>query len=162
MEQADTEISQVFDEAWESLEKVKNEVSSFTQVLQNALGDKVAPICEKYRGQFEYEIKITQGAIETVKQGHETGYTWAKRQKDLNELREKLFKDLKPILPPQEGTMLLEIVRILGETETPWMNVQELVLQLKERLEQGEEEIEPTLKKLVKMNLVKEGASLPI
>jgi hypothetical protein len=161
-EQAEIAIGQVFKEAEENLRNVRNEVDSFTKILKIALGEKVAPICEKYRDHFEYEIKITQGAIETVKQGRETGYTWTKRQKDLTDLREKFFKDLKPIMPPQEGTMLLEIVRIISETETPWMNVQDLVSQLRERLEKDEEEIEETLKKLVKMNLVKEGASLPI
>jgi len=162
MDQANNTIGQIFEEAEKNLSNIKNEVDNFTKVLKTALGDKVAPICEKYREHFEYEIKITQGAIETVKQGGETGYTWVKRQKDLNELREKLFKDLGPIMPPQEGTMLLEIVRILSENQTPWINIQDLVSQLKERLKKDEEEIEGTLKKLVKMNLVKEGASLPI
>jgi len=162
MDQTENAVGQVFDEAEGNLENVRNEVNNFFKVLKSALGDKVAPICEKYREHFEYEIKITQGAMETVRQGQETGYTWTPRQKDLNELREKLFKDLKPIMPPQEGTMLLEIVRIISENEAPWMNVQNLISQLKGRLKKDEEEIEMTLKKLVKMNLVKEGASLPI
>jgi DNA-binding transcriptional ArsR family regulator len=100
--------------------------------------------------------------MQTVKEGRETGYTWAERQKELGEVREKFFKELKPVMPPQEGAMLLEIVRILNEGKSPWMNVQALVSQLKERLSKSEEEIEQTLKKLVDLKLVRTGASLPI
>jgi hypothetical protein len=162
MDQTDVALDQVFGGAEESLENAKIEVSNFSKVLKSALGDKIAPVCEKYIEHFEYEIKITQGAIATVKQGRETGYTWATRQKDLNQLRAKLFKDLKPVMPPKEGSILLEIVRIISEAETPWINVQDLVSGLKDRLRMDEQEIEDILKKLVKMNLVKEGASLPI
>ncbi len=162
MIQAENAIGQVFDEAERGLEKVRNEVDSFARVLKNAFGEKVAPVCEKYVEHFEDEIRITQGAIQTVKQGHETGYTWAERQKDLGEVREKFFKDLKPIMPPQEGAILLEIVRIISENQSQWMNVQDLVSQLKVRLSKSDEEIEQTLKRLVDLNLVRTGASLPI
>jgi hypothetical protein len=160
--QADNAIAKVFDEAETGLGKTRAEVDSFARVLKRAFGEKVAPICEKYVEYFGDEIRITQGAIQTVKQGHETGYAWAERQKDLGEVREKFFKDLRPIMPPQEGTVLLEIVRIINENKSPWMNVQDLVSQLNVRLGKTDEEIDQTLKKLVALNLVKTGASLPI
>jgi hypothetical protein len=162
MIQAENIVDGVFEQADRILEKLQNEVESFTRVLKNAFGEKVAPICKEYVERFEVEIRITQGAMQTVKKGQETEYTWVERQKELGEVREKLFIDLKPIMPPQEGTILLEIVRIISENQSSWINVQDLVFQLKVRLKKDTEEVEQTLKKLVDLNLVRTGASLPI
>jgi len=162
LEQAADKIEQAFGEAEESLNNVKTEVDNFTEILKRALGEKVAHVCERFKESFHDEIQITRGAIETVKQGRETGYTWVVKQRDLNQLREKLFKELGPIMPSEEGAILLEIVRILGENQQPWIDVQVLVSELQKRTKKDETQIDAILRKLVKMNLVREGASLPI
>ena len=67
-----------------------------------------------------------------------------------------------PILPPDQGEVLLEVVRILEAKRMKWVDMPLLISEIGERTGRSEEEIALLVKELAKMNLLREGASLPI
>jgi len=160
--EAEESLQSVFEEVTTTLSAIKNEIKGFINILKKGLGEKVCPLCDRYSEEFDTEIEITMGAIKTIKEGEKTAYNWADRLKQFNVLRDRLFKDLGPVLPPEQGTILLEVVRVLQEKGTKWIDMVVLISELKERLGQDENEIVSLLRELAKLNLLKEGASLPI
>jgi len=160
--QAEESLRSVFENVEMTLSTIRTEIKDFLSILRQGLGEGVCALCDRYTEEFDAEIAITTGAIKTVREGEKTIYNWIDRLKQLNGLRDKLFKDLGPILPPEQGAILLEVVRILQEKETKWIDLPILISELKERLGQNEDKIASLLKELARVNLLKEGASLPI
>jgi len=160
--EAEENLKSVFEDVKTKLSAARTEMKEFLNILQKGLGERVSTLCEKYMQEFDVEITITQGAVKTVREEEKTIYTWVDRLKQLNAIRDKLFKDLGPILPSEQGAVLLEAVRILQEKDTEWIDLPILISELKNRLGQDEDKVALLLKELAKVNLLKEGASLPI
>jgi hypothetical protein len=161
-DEAEEIIKSIFEDAKLALSSIRSEIKDFLTILKKGLGENAHQICNRYSEEFDTEIEITIGAIKTVKEGGKTAYNWRDRLKQLATLRDNLFKDLKPILPEEQGTLLLEVVRILQEKGTKWIDMILLKSELKERLGLSEDRTDILLKDLAKMNLLKEGASLPV
>lgn len=161
-DEAEEIIKSIFENAKETLSSVRGEIKNFLAILKKGIGEKVHQLSDKYSEEFDTEIEIAMGAIKIVKEGGKTAYNWRDIIKQLGTLRDNLFKDLRPVLPEKQGTVLLEVVRILQDKETKWIDMTLLKSELRERLRYGEDEINSLLKDLAKMNLLKEGASLPI
>jgi hypothetical protein len=160
--EAEESLQSIFEEIKVTLLAVKNEIKGFVNILKKGLGESVCALCDRYSEEFDTEIEITTGAIKTTKEGEKTAYNWADRLKQFSVLRDRLFKDLGPVLPPEQGAILLEVVRILREKGTKWIDMIILISELKERIGKNENEIVLLLRELTKVNLLKEGASLPI
>jgi len=159
---AEEDLTSLFEDAKTTLTKIKTEVKNFLEIVRKGLGESVGKLCHEYSEYFAFEVDITLGALKTVEEGGDTEYKWTQRLTMFDQLRTKLFKDLKPILPPDEGEVLLEIVRILEEKRKTWVDMPMLISEIGERMDRSEDEIVLLVKELAKINLLREGASLPI
>jgi len=155
-------LASLFENAETTLTKIKNEVHSFLEILQKGVGEKVEKLCHEYSGHFTVEIDITLGALKTAEEGGDTEYKWTERLATFDSLRAKLFEALKPILPPDQGEVLLEIVRILEAKGEQWVDMQMLISEIEKHTRRSKGEIAKIIEELAKMNLLREGASLPI
>jgi hypothetical protein len=130
--------------------------------LRSGIGKPVEEICANYLERVQMDSQIGLGAIQTIREGGITDYTWQERMTVINQLREKLFKDLEPILPSPQGKVLLIAVRTMTLEDSSWIGLAYLISQIKKETDMDEEEISSVIDDLSKNRLLRKGASLPI
>jgi len=148
-------LKSVYEKSTILLRKRKESITKFIEVLEEGRIDVVM-----FSKPFEEVIEQATSDIKELMQGKQTKYTWRQILENLEELKVKLYNQVKSSLTEDQFNILLFLV-----DESPkqkWFDLLTLRGQLISQFGKSEEEVDAILKSLIGKRLIKQGVSLPI
>jgi hypothetical protein len=109
---------------------------------------------------FDATISQAIQDIQALSQGKEIRITWKSILNDLEQIKQKLFEEVKNVLSQDEFNVLFIVVD--ASTKKEWLDKSGLVQQIVSQFSKSEDEAKKLVNALIKKQLLKEGVSLPI
>lgn len=151
-----------FEKINELLSSCKNFLNDYYYNVQKFLiiFDKKGIPISSYSTSYKEIIDQTIQDIEKLKEGRAINYTWESVKSQLSILDDRLYVNVKNIIPKIEFDALRVIIQISKGRK--WMEFSELSNQVAESLNLKKDEAKKVIDALIKQGLLKQGVSLVI
>jgi len=137
------------------LETYQNNIEKFLKVLKEGLIDVTM-----FGKAFDSTISEAIQSINNLSLGKGVKITWKGIWEDLDQIKRKLFDEVKNVLSEDEFNVLFAVVD--ASTKQKWFDASELEAQIVSQFGKTEKEAKDLVEALVNKQLLKKGVSLPI
>jgi len=155
LEQEQTNLKSLCEKSIRILEKHQDNIHKFLEVLGEG-GIEVVMLSKPFKEVIGQAISD----IEELTHRKECKYTWKQILDNLEDLKLKLYNEVKNILTEDQLDFLLAIVDASAKQE--WLDLSNLRKDLMNQFNMSENEIDEIIKSLIQKKMLKQGVSLPI
>ena len=155
LDSEDRRIKNLHKKSIDILEEYESNVLKFLDLLEEG-GIKMAIFSTPFKEVIGKSINY----IEELYQTKDVKYTWIQIQKDLDDLRLQLYKEVKNVLSKDQFNLLFALVN--ASVQQTWFDLSILTEEFMSQFNKTEVEINEIIQSLIQMNLIKIGISLPI